>query len=612
MSIVLTLPIEVPNVNSLLLPQRTSRPYRLLSEAHPKETPHQARDRTDNNKISSVRVPNAYSLPSAYSTQSMGPNSFYGKDVRPLRDRNWQADSIRHICNTILAMGFKEPILMGKTFQPPSSKEFKSIFKFIYYQIDPNYVFQKRFEDEFIIILKNLRYPFVDQISKSHLYSVGSMMSWPCLLGALIWMVELVALLSQINTKMKAFDADNDTIESKPENIFFNYLTKAYSLFLSGNDDYEKTDNEFMQNISRKNEVIEKEISALNKTNDILGKEWNELLNSETPISILMAEQSILEADKEKLHQSIMSLKAKKESMYLKTKSTHQHVELHEARISELKKEEARLRETIESQQIFASDVKLMNSQKEQIQRSIEKTIAQIEKVNKESWDQEVLIQKAQDQISNHRQELLRLSPRISELSSLFGSNNKAQCNSLFHIPSDYYTKPDALQTTQDLLNFTQIMSSCKEEILNSIQEKIRLINDKKLIFEKTEWKNASLKSEIKDIEGSIAEINRKYAEEQKLIGRINDTKSKEIEFYKQEVARARSDLHEISLNNYVRMQSANNSYSFLTSRFAKAHTQSVQVVSGAIDKFAELREQYESKISAFFDELYPKTPTTH
>lgn len=56
-------------------------------------------------------------------------------------------------------------------------------------------------------------------------------------------------------------------------------------------------------------------------------------------------------------------------------------------------------------------------------------------------------------------------------------------------------------------------------------------------------------------------EFNRKYNEEQNIIGRLNDTKSKEIEFYKHEVARARTDLHEVSLNHFSRLQSANNRY---------------------------------------------------
>lgn len=50
---------------------------------------------------------------------------------------------------------------------------------------------------------------------------------------------------------MDLSDPDTNFEESKPENMFFNYLTKAYALFLTGNDDYEKIDNEFMESISK-------------------------------------------------------------------------------------------------------------------------------------------------------------------------------------------------------------------------------------------------------------------------------------------------------------------------------------------------------------------------
>lgn len=61
---------------------------------------------------------------------------------------------------------------------------------------------QRALENYFQGILLTLfivnRYPFADQISKSQLYAVGSMHSWPSLLAMLTWMVEqlMVSLTS--------------------------------------------------------------------------------------------------------------------------------------------------------------------------------------------------------------------------------------------------------------------------------------------------------------------------------------------------------------------------------------------------------------------------------
>lgn len=49
---------------------------------------------------------------------------------------------------------------------------------------------EKKFEEEVPRILKSLSYPFT--ISKSAMFAIGSLHTWPTLLGALHWMVELI------------------------------------------------------------------------------------------------------------------------------------------------------------------------------------------------------------------------------------------------------------------------------------------------------------------------------------------------------------------------------------------------------------------------------------
>lgn len=62
----------------------------------------------------------------------------------------------------------------------------------LYGCINPNFKMEKKFEEEVPRILKTLHYPFT--ISKSAMFAVGSMHTWPTLLGALHWMVELITV----------------------------------------------------------------------------------------------------------------------------------------------------------------------------------------------------------------------------------------------------------------------------------------------------------------------------------------------------------------------------------------------------------------------------------
>jgi kinetochore protein NDC80 len=60
----------------------------------------------------------------------------------------------------------------------------------VFTKVDSNFQFGKDFEEEVKLYLKTLGYPFA--ISKSSLYAVGSPHTWPSLLAALVWLIELV------------------------------------------------------------------------------------------------------------------------------------------------------------------------------------------------------------------------------------------------------------------------------------------------------------------------------------------------------------------------------------------------------------------------------------
>jgi len=67
-------------------------------------------------------------------------------------------------------------------------------FKHLYCQFDPNHKISQKIAEEIPKILKSLKYPFT--ISKSAMFSIGSLHSWPPLLGALHWMVDLIKVYS--------------------------------------------------------------------------------------------------------------------------------------------------------------------------------------------------------------------------------------------------------------------------------------------------------------------------------------------------------------------------------------------------------------------------------
>lgn len=112
------------------------------------------------------------------------------KDPRPTRDKQWQSNATKTLVSFLIQSGYSNSVSQ-KTLSPPSNKDYQEIFKFLYAQFDPFYKWTK-FEEEAQNVLRALKYPYAEAISKNSLISVGSPHAWPNLLAVLTWMVELI------------------------------------------------------------------------------------------------------------------------------------------------------------------------------------------------------------------------------------------------------------------------------------------------------------------------------------------------------------------------------------------------------------------------------------
>ena len=64
------------------------------------------------------------------------------------------------------------------------------MFQFLYGHLEPMYKIGAKPEEEIPRIFKVLGYPFT--ISKSSMYDIGTPHTWPYLLAALVWLVDLI------------------------------------------------------------------------------------------------------------------------------------------------------------------------------------------------------------------------------------------------------------------------------------------------------------------------------------------------------------------------------------------------------------------------------------
>jgi kinetochore protein NDC80 len=329
-------------------------------------------------------------------------SSFNGKELRPIRDRNFQNQSISTLLTHLIQTGYDAPI-SAKLLTAPSSKDFQSIFKFLYGQLDPSYVLDKKFEDEVPVLMKGLKYPFANEISKSQLQAVGSMHTWPILLAMLVWMVELIQLCTD-DSASQSDTSNND--------IFLQYLFESYKRFLAGIDDNRDVLEKLEGSFDAQNQSVLSELQEWAAKLDKLEGTATEM-NEEPPLARLQREAEVYASDREKFKTFIDHLDLRKQKFVDVITSLEQDMiaagqEYHE---TELLK--SGFETQVKAQPICPEDIDSMNSERESSIKSLDALSRLKEEAAKLFWEREVECQKRLDSLEKLMAEYNMLTERL-------------------------------------------------------------------------------------------------------------------------------------------------------------------------------------------------------
>ncbi|TPX32146.1 hypothetical protein SmJEL517_g04699 [Synchytrium microbalum] len=508
-----------------------------------------------------------------------GGNALLAKDPRPIRDKQWQANSIKQLVGFLQSAGYLQPI-SPKQLQAPSAKDFQAIFKFLLAQLDPSYVFQKKFEDEVPGILKGLRYPYADQISKSALYSCGSMHAWPSLLAMLTWMVELILACEQMDNNPDVEDGDPT---GNPEKLFFDYLSKAYALFMAGSDNYDGIDQEMMADFDRKNEFVIQDVARLNQENEILKKELQDLTGTEAPIIRLDRENSTLTSDLVKFRQYLMQVDAKNIKLAETIIKLQDDIKTQELEMSALTGERNALQKTVDGQEISPQDVDRMTDQQEQLVKMLKAMNSKGDEVNKLVWEKEIGYQKTIDQLEKLADEYNALCYRVDISSS--------DPTIRFDLKLNLQAPKPELVPSADLGNKVKPALTSLQARYTALRHK--LADEQSAIQESLDRLMEALSQKMDDLtelEGRIRVLNEQYNEETEVIKVQHAALQQEVEVLEQQIQRTRYDASRGLLQAQQKLQYAQIEYDQLTGRYQDQRERLTKQFIRALEDCVQLR----------------------
>lgn len=304
--------------------------------------------------------------------------------------------------------GYHNDALTSKHF-PLSSKDFTDIFNFIYSFLNPDVgeaLPYSRSEEKIINILKNeLKYP--GQITKSNLVTMGSLHSWPTVLGCLHFMTDKAKTFNRIedSLEMIAFPSlddqgfhDGNESEGK---LKICHVATCYAKFNEGHNDFPEEMDLYRARLHHRYGVEEEHMRQL--LEEYLRQKKR---NEEFSVQI--------KAQKQRMHESKDELSRKEEdrvklteyvqSMTRKSKAYTKEVEQLQGQNTDLDTQEKEKEEALKSinQKKAASGLAVsgMNAQLEvEKRRRIQQIEDQIKVLQDERWQLEIQFYKVVESV---------------------------------------------------------------------------------------------------------------------------------------------------------------------------------------------------------------------
>ncbi|KAK7090203.1 kinetochore protein NDC80 homolog [Littorina saxatilis] len=410
------------------------------------------------------------------------------KDPRPVSDKSYQHRCIRALIDFLTDTKYPHAISQKLLLSPPS-KEFFKIFEHIYCQIDPAFKMGGKMEEEVPRCLKNLGYPF--QISKSSMHAVGTPHTWPYLLAALIWLVDLVKFTQGLERSplldRLIFPPDDDDFDSIPDDkIKFQYFAQTYTAFLDGADQYDIYDEELGKVLEDKYLGQSGGVEAVRNENARIAEE------------IALLDQEMGRVDKLQEQQEIMLLDERKFRDYLA--EVENVIRKHQQMLHDAAEEHSSLQQDLhsvlsknqhmwaihEQQELTPADVERLRAARQQLQRQEEGLEREVQAIDADIWKEEMGLAKHLEQLNSSLAEYsklaraLRLIPHTTDLANGINFELRA-CTEQLDNKFDSVIKPALVAMKKKGLEAIQQLESSKlseESSLEQYNEQVNEVND--------------------------------------------------------------------------------------------------------------------------------------
>ncbi|WVW78773.1 hypothetical protein I302_100735 [Kwoniella bestiolae CBS 10118] len=437
-------------------------------------TPQTARNMPSSVRRSSVFASTGRARPSvAPGLYSNVP----ARDPRPIRDKGFQANCMRNVNDYLVSARYPAP-LTPKTLISPTAKEFQSIFRFLVESlVDQGSGWGKKFEDDALMVLKDLKYPGMESVSKTAFTAPGAPQSWFGMLAMLNWLVEICKAHENWNDGHIISDPillsphqlplDHPNIEDR---LLWDFASKTYDQWFDGGaEEFEEAERELEVLYDRMATTAVGESQKLETAYTKRNLELQQLHAQEPPLKRLEGEYIQLLEDKNKFIAFIDLHKQKAEKTRQAILKIREAISGQDQDLTNQRSELAHIESAVAAQNLTPDEVTRMNHERESLNRGLDDLRTKIAEASQMSYDQEMMVTKSMDRFETLLADYTALCHQIGLLSR---SSDFASADNL---DPDYKIEIDlGIEDLDELRTFGSRMRITIWQGLQNLRERYR------------------------------------------------------------------------------------------------------------------------------------------
>ncbi|ETN80894.1 HEC/Ndc80p family protein [Necator americanus] len=452
------------------------------------------------------------------------------KDTRPITSKEYQNEMIRTIYDFLLEHD-GENCLPEKVIRSPTKQDFVFMFESIYQHLNPDFQL-KNVAEEVPMIFRGLGYPTA--IKPSTMQTIGASHSWPTLLGALTWLIEVVNYkYSWLNAGFKEYIQNADALKKED---FFDDKIRALRNWHEQQEDFDSQ----QQAIQATLDQLSEDCAELEADKGNVGRIREDIIRLDDDIKKAIDYKEETENDVDQLNVELNAAKCG-------TLAVLKEAEEYRCRVAGL---HSAIKAQEENQGLCDRDARALVAEIDDNKLAMRKLKAELEELCRQHWlevpkckdalaEQQKRYQKLMSDVRNLYMIVLNESPSISEdtpkdARALYS----AVLNDVTALLAE--TESSFLQRKQDLEQHIRQNSSQAEEIKQNDSVERRILRDKEREESRADRQRKHEREEWeKDVIAAEADVERIENEREVLENRRNEIGSlkRDLESMKSENA---------------------------------------------------------------------------